>query len=156
MRPKDKRESKRGNGNSKRLSKQLADSRLQASEWECEEKQRLTRSFRTGLFTLLFYLIAMTQFNVSNEMDAPRGLAPHFIAPFSGQLSSSAVADSLATLPSALNELRARWLSINSVRASGLMPTFEGGPLDDAVRDGSLNPELQVDMPTAGGLPGSR
>ena len=89
-------------------------------------------------------------------MESPKGLAPNFIAPFSGQLSTSAVTEALAKLPAALNELRARWLSINSVRTSGLMPTFEGGPLDDAVRDGAWNPDLQVDMPMAGGYPGSR
>ena len=32
----------------------------------------------------------------------------------------------------------------------------EGGLLDDAVREGVWQPSLQVDMPTAGGLPGSR
>ena len=36
------------------------------------------------------------------------------------------------------------------------MPVFEQGPLDEAIRDGVWVPELQVKMPTMGGLPGSR
>ena len=84
------------------------------------------------------------------------GLAPSFIAPFSGKVTKEMVADSLATLPAAKVELRMRWGSINETRPSGFCPVAEGGPLDDAVREGVWQPALQVDMPTAGGLPGSR
>ena len=90
------------------------------------------------------------------ELNFPHGLAPNFIAPFSGNVSSEMVAQSLATLPAAKTELQARWNSINVTRPSRFCPVAEGGPLDDAVRDGTWRPELQVDMPTMGGLPGSR
>ena len=90
------------------------------------------------------------------DRNFPNGLAPNYIAPFSGNVTSGMVANSLATLPGAKAELLLRWNSINETRQSGFCPVAEGGPLDDAVREGTWRPELQVDMPTAGGLPGSR
>ena len=90
------------------------------------------------------------------DKELPHGLAPNFVAPFSGQLSVNAVTESLATLPGALDELRAKWATIDHVRYSGLMPTYDGGPLDDAERGGTWYPDLQVTMPTASGLAGSR
>ncbi len=65
-------------------------------------------------------------------------------------------AQALAALQTAKHELQTRWNSINVTRPSGFCPVAEGGPLDDAVRDGTWRPELQVDMPMMGGLPGSR
>ena len=90
------------------------------------------------------------------DLNFPNGLTPNYIAPFSGNVTRDMVANSLATLPVAKAELRLRWNSINETRPSGFCPVAEGGPLDDAVREGTWHPELQVDMPTAGGLPGSR
>jgi len=54
---------------------------------------------------LVFYSLSMTDKFLS--MEAPKGIAPNFIAPFSGQLSTNAVTEALAKLPAALNELLA-------------------------------------------------
>ena len=108
------------------------------------------------LVSLWFFFLPMTNHNLNSDKELPRGLAPNFIAPFSGKLSNETAKAALANLPKALEELRTKWQSIDSVRASGLSPTFEGGPLDDAVRQGVWHAELQIPMPTAGGLPGSK
>ena len=71
-------------------------------------------------------------------------------------MDEKTVEASLATLPNSVLELTNKWNSINSSRTSGLLPLCEQGPLDDAVRNGVWEPELQVKMPTMGGLPGSR
>ena len=84
------------------------------------------------------------------------GLAANFIAPFSGELDKETVDKSLSFLPEYLKEIRGAWGSIGTTRASGLAPIFDGGPLGDAVRNGVWQPELQIRMPTVGGLPGSR
>jgi len=84
------------------------------------------------------------------------GLAANFTAPHSGSLDREAIEKSLALLPEYKKELGAKWNSIGTTRPSGLAPIFEGGPLDDAVRDGAWQPDLQIHMPTAGGFPGSR
>ena len=93
---------------------------------------------------------------MTDTKNYPHGLAPNFIAPFSGKVTKEMAADTLATLPAAKVELHRRWGSINVSRLSGFCIVAEGGPLDDAVREGVWQPSLQVDMPTAGGLPGSR
>ena len=91
-----------------------------------------------------------------SERSFPHGVAANYAAPFSGQLDEGTVKKSLATLPNALQELRGAWNPISVSRTSGLLPVSEQGPLDDAIRDGVWVPELQVKMPTMGGLPGSR
>ena len=122
-----------------------------------EASPKLRLAIRSGtVFTFMFSILPMTGHNLNSDKELPHGLAPNFIAPFSGQLSTEAVTASLATLPKAFDELRTKLRSIDSVRASGLLPTFEGGPLDDAVRNGVWHAELQIPMPTAGGLAGSR
>ena len=80
----------------------------------------------------------------------------NFSAPFSGQLEDEVIRKALAKLPETIAEATEAWKSIDAVRSTGLAPTFDEGPLDDAVRNGVWRPELQVRMPTAGGLPGSR
>ena len=86
----------------------------------------------------------------------PHGLTPSFDAPFSGQLKKEIIVKALGKLPQAIKEATAMWESIQESRSSGVAPIFDDGPLDDAVRDGTWRPELQVAMPIAGGLPKSR
>ena len=86
----------------------------------------------------------------------PHGISPHFRAPYSGQPSVGQIEASLATLPGSVAQLKEAWESIGESRLSGLSPNFQGGPLDDAVREGEWVPELQQNMPTMGGFPGSR
>ena len=98
----------------------------------------------------------MTSQNPITDREIPRGLTVGLRAPFSGELQEDTVKKALARLPESINELRDAWMSIDGVRSSGFAPMFDQGPLDDAVRDGVWRPELQVEMPTVGGLPGSR
>ena len=97
----------------------------------------------------------MTNHNVQTK-SFPHGAAQNFRAPVSGNLTEQQITATLATLPCAVVELRRVWNNIGQCRNSGLMPLFEGGPLDDAVREGEWDYALQQRMPTASGLPGSR
>ena len=90
------------------------------------------------------------------DKSMPHGLAVNYAAPFSGQLEEEAVNEAMARLPESIEELRWKWNSIEVTRVSGLVPTFEGGPLDDCVRDDVWQPSLQTPMPTVLGLPGSK
>ena len=92
----------------------------------------------------------------SDTKNLPHGAAQSLRAPFSGNLSDLQVEASLATLPGSVKELRRVWETIVTCRNSGLMPIFEGGPLDNAERNGEWDFTLQQRMPTASGLPGSR
>ena len=98
----------------------------------------------------------MTSYNLITEKSIPHGLALNFVAPLSGQLEEETIEKDLAKLPETIAEATEAWNSIHAVRCSGLAPIFDDGPLDDAVRDGVWRPELQIAMPTVGGLPGSR
>ena len=55
-----------------------------------------------------------------------------------------------------MEDFKEEWRKIDWSRTSGLTDISDGGPLDDAMRDGQWCPELQHPMPVAGGLPGSR
>ena len=48
------------------------------------------------------------------------------------------------TLPTYIQQMRRDWSSIRSTRVSGLVPTSEGGPFDDCVRNGAWVPEVQA------------
>ena len=96
----------------------------------------------------------MTSHNVTKSF--PHGLTNTYKAPLSGCFTQSAVETALGNLPDNLAELRKVWQSIGSVRNSGLVSVHDGGPLDDAVRNGVWDASLQQRMPTVGGLPGSR
>ena len=48
------------------------------------------------------------------------------------------------SLPKYLQEMRSKWGEIQCTRVSGLAPTFEGGPIDDCVRQGSWCEEQQL------------
>ena len=98
----------------------------------------------------------MAVHHIIMEREIPHGLALNYLAPYSGQLDDGIVSKALAKIPGAIEEAREIFGAINEVRSSGLAPIFDEGPLDDAVRDGAWQPHLQVTMPTAGGLPGSR
>ena len=98
----------------------------------------------------------MTEQQLETDKSVPHGLAGNFQAPFSGALKEDIIRQALAKLPEAKDELREAWLAIDAARNSGLAPTFDDGPLDDAMRQGVWHPELQVKMPTASGLPGSK
>ena len=91
-----------------------------------------------------------------SEKVFPHGLVGNLQAPFSGAVGADVVGQALAKLPETKKELREVWISIQTARLSGLAPTFDNGPLDDAIRNGEWRPELQSAMPTAGGLPGSK
>ena len=47
------------------------------------------------------------------------------------------------SLPEYLKEMRANWETIQCTTVSGLMSVTNGGPIDDCVRDGVWDPELQ-------------
>ena len=95
----------------------------------------------------------MAAYNIISEREIPHGLALNYKAPFSGNLGEEMVKNALAKIPNTKEELREIWNEIDDVRSSGLAPIFDQGPLDDAVRQGVWHPDLQVAMPTAGGLP---
>ena len=48
------------------------------------------------------------------------------------------------SLPKYLQEMRSKWGEIQCTRVSGLAPTFEGGPVDDCVRQGSWCEQQQL------------
>ena len=98
----------------------------------------------------------MAGLNFITERSAPNGVALNFDAPFSGELERNIIEKALAKLPEAIKEATAAWESIHEGRSTGLAPMFDEGPLDNAVREGTWRPELQVKMHTAGGLPGTR
>ena len=98
----------------------------------------------------------MAGLNFIPERSAPNGVALNFDAPFSGELEKNIIEKALAKLPEAIREATAAWESIHEGRSTGLAPMFDEGPFDNAVREGTWRPELQVKMPTAGGLPGSK
>ena len=98
----------------------------------------------------------MTNHILISEQGLPHGLVGNFQAPYSGAVDEEVVRQALAKLPATKDELREVWSSIQTVRNSGLAPIYDDGPLDDAIRFGKWRPELQVVMPTAGGLPGSK
>jgi len=105
---------------------------------------------------MFFGFILITTITGMTEKSLPHGLAANFAALFSGQLEEAVIDKAMANLPAAHEELSQKWNSINVTRASGLVPTFEGGPFDDCVRDMVWLPSLQNPMPTALGLPESR
>ena len=98
----------------------------------------------------------MASFKFIPERSVPNGLTLNFDAPFSGQLEKRTIEKALAKLPEAIKEATEAWESIHEGRSTGLAPMFDDGPLDNAVREGTWRPELQIRMPTAGGLPGSK
>ena len=48
------------------------------------------------------------------------------------------------SLPKYLKDLGASWGTIHCTTVSGLMAVPDGGPIDDCVRDGAWDPELQL------------
>ena len=100
--------------------------------------------------TVLKLIIAMTLNLVS------KGIALNYTAQHSGSLTDEMITKSLDALPQALTHLREKWEGINSSVVSGLCPRFDGGPFDDFVRGGSVQPHLSHHVPTAGGAPKSR
>ena len=98
----------------------------------------------------------MASYKIIPERSVPNGLTLNFDAPFSGQLEERTIEKAFAKLPEAIKEATESWESIHDGRSTGLAPMFDDGPLDNAVREGTWRPELQIRMPTAGGLPGSK
>ena len=48
------------------------------------------------------------------------------------------------TLPDYLKQMGEEWVKVRSTKVSGLMQASEGGPVDDCVRDGVWDPNLQL------------
>ena len=66
--------------------------------------------------------------------------------PCQQQVFDKATLDDLFSnsLPTYLKELGAGWGKIHCTTVSGLMSVPNGGPIDDCVRDGAWDPELQL------------
>ena len=144
------RKRKEQNGQMRAALKGVREKR--APQKEINSQSPSKSRFKRNYFRKAVYILLLTM----AERSFPHGVAANYVAPFSGQLNAKTIEASLATLPSSVIEMTNKWNSINSSRTSGLLPLCEQGPLDDAVRNGVWEPELQVKMPTMGGLPGSR
>jgi len=77
---------------------------------------------------------------------AASGMTSGLFTPCQNQKFGAWVLNELSqnTLPTYIQQMRNNWSSIQSTRVSGLVPTSEGGPFDDCLRNGAWVPEIQA------------
>ena len=88
----------------------------------------------------------MTSQFTQKSFSAASGLASGLLTPCQQHRFGTGVLNELfqKSLPTYLQQLQSNWSSIQSTRVSGLVPTLEGGPFDDCVRNGAWVPEIQA------------
>ena len=75
-----------------------------------------------------------------------KGMPPNSKAPYSRTLIENAISKSLDALASATINLRKK-RGRDTAALSGLCPIYDGGPFDDFVRDGAVQPHLSHLVP---------
>ena len=101
---------------------------------------------RTGDLDLNFLILEMTTHLTQKCFTAASGMTSGLFTPCQQHKFGAGVLNELfqKSLPTYLQQLQSNWSSIQSTRVSGLVPTSEGGPFDDCVRDGAWVPEIQA------------